>query len=30
MEDEYAALMENHTWDLVPRPDKANVVVDGP
>jgi hypothetical protein len=26
MEDEYAALMENHTWDLVPRPDKANVV----
>jgi len=26
MEDEYAALMENHTWNLVPRPDEANVV----
>ena len=26
MEDEYAALMDNKTWDLVPRPAKANVV----
>ena len=26
MEDEYAALQDNHTWDLVPRPTKANVV----
>ncbi|XP_021321767.1 uncharacterized protein LOC110437611 [Sorghum bicolor] len=26
MEDEYAALQDNHTWDLIPRPAKANVV----
>jgi len=26
MEDEYAALQANHTWDLVPHPTKANVV----
>jgi len=26
MEDEYAALQDNHTLDLVPRPAKANVV----
>jgi len=28
MEDEYAALMENHIWDLMPRPAKAIVVTD--
>ena len=26
MEDEYAALLDNNTWNLVPRPAKANVV----
>jgi hypothetical protein len=26
MEEEYAALQDNNTWDLVPRPAKANVV----
>jgi hypothetical protein len=26
MEDEYAALKDNHTWDLVPRPAGSNVV----
>jgi hypothetical protein len=27
MEDEYAALLSNNTWDLVPRPPGANVVI---
>jgi len=26
MEDEFAALTDNHTWDLIPRPPQANVV----
>ena len=26
MEDEYAALLSNKTWDLIPRPPRANVV----
>ena len=26
MEEEYSALLQNKTWDLVPRPPKANVV----
>jgi hypothetical protein len=28
MEEEYAALMSNDTWDLVPRSHDANVVTD--
>ena len=26
MEEEHAALLRNHTWDLVPLPPRANVV----
>jgi hypothetical protein len=26
MKDEYDALIENKTWDLVPRPSNANVI----
>lgn len=26
MEEEHAALLGNNTWDLVPRPTKANIV----
>jgi hypothetical protein len=26
MEEEHAALMENHMWDLVPRSPRANMV----
>ncbi|WVZ70460.1 hypothetical protein U9M48_019129 [Paspalum notatum var. saurae] len=26
MEEEFAALLQNHTWDLVPHPAKANIV----
>jgi hypothetical protein len=28
MEEEYATLMSNDTWDLVPRPRGTNVVID--
>jgi hypothetical protein len=27
MEEEYATLMSNSTWDLVPRPRDANIVI---
>lgn len=26
MEEEHAALLQNHTWDLVPHPPRANIV----
>ena len=26
MKDEFDALIENHTWDLIPRPPNANVI----
>ena len=26
MGDEYVALLANNTWDLVPRPSKANII----
>jgi histone deacetylase 1/2 len=26
MEEEHSALLKNHTWDLVPRPPRANFV----
>jgi len=28
MEEEHTALLQNHTWDLEPRPPHANVVTD--
>jgi hypothetical protein len=28
MEEEYEALLSNSTWDLVPRPPRANLVTD--
>jgi histone deacetylase 1/2 len=27
MEEEYAALLANQTWDLVPRPPGSNVII---
>jgi hypothetical protein len=27
MEEEFAALMGNNTWDLVPRPIDSNIVI---